>query len=341
MQAQEPRPPFVGLWSRLDGFEPDELRAALRSGAIVRGPLFRGTLHLVSERDWRALRPPAQPALSQAARVLGNRIGTIDVARVTAAARDLLADAPRTPGELRSLLHDAFPDEDERALGYVARMHVPVVAVPSEDRWCFPREPRVRLAEMTDGACASATPDELVRRYLAAFGPASVADAQEWSGMPGLRATFESLRSELACFADERGRELFDLPTAPRPPAETAAPVRFLPDFDNLMLAHADRSRVVADEHRPRVTTKNLRVNATVLHDGRVCATWSLQRRARTATLGVAPFARLSCERRAGQSSRRARPWLRRLSRMPGRWRSESRRHDRLPRPVAVRIAAP
>jgi hypothetical protein len=290
MQAQEPRPPFVGLWSRLDGFDPDELRAALRSGAVVRGPIFRGTLHLMSEHDWQLLRPAAQPALSQAARVLRERIGTIDVARVTTEARRLLAEAPRTAGELRALLHAAFPDEDERALGYVARMNVPVVAVVSEDRWCFPRDPLLRLAETTNGAAGA---EQLVRRYLAAFGPASVADAQEWSGVPGLRATFAAQRGELSCFADERGRELFDLPEAPRPPADTPAPVRFLPDFDNLVLAHADRSRLIADEHRARVTTRNLRVNATVLHDGRVRATWSLQRRARSATLEVTPFERL------------------------------------------------
>ena len=131
---------------------------------------------------------------------------------------------------------------------------------------------------------------ELVRRYLAAFGPARVADAQEWSGLRGLAAVFEALRPELLSFSDERGRELFDLPGAPRPPAETPAPVRFLPEFDNLVLAHADRSRVIADEHRPALTTKNLRVNATVLCDGEVCATWTVRRTARSATLEITPL---------------------------------------------------
>jgi hypothetical protein len=290
MQAQEPRPPFIGLWSRLAEFDPDDLRARIRDGALLRGPLFRGTLHLVSSRDWSLLRPPAQPALSAAARVLRERIGTIDAAAVAAAATELLAQAPRTAGELRTLLHAAFPAEDERALGYVARMHVPLVAVATDDAWCFARDPRLAPAPPGGGPPDVAA---LVRRYLAAFGPATVADAQAWSGVPGLAATFESLRGELECFADERGRELFDLPGAPRPDPDAPAPVRLLPEFDNLVLAHADRGRLIDERHRPRLTTRNLRVNATVLHDGRVCATWSLSRRGRTATLEVAPFARL------------------------------------------------
>jgi hypothetical protein len=168
-------------------------------------------------------------------------------------------------------------------------MHVPLVAVATEDRWCYPCDPRFVLAETgVDGDAAA-----LVRRYLAAFGPATVADAQEFSGVPGLRAAFASLRGELVTFADEAGRELFDLPDAPRPGAAADAPVRFLPEFDSLVLAHADRGRVIDDADRGRLTTKNLRVNATVLHDGRVCATWSLARRGRRAMLVVAPFRRL------------------------------------------------
>ena len=290
MQAQEPRPPFIGLWSRLAAFEPDELLAALRSGALVRGPLFRATLHLVSAADWAALRPVCEPVLERAARVLGERTRTLDLDALRVLARELLSQAPRTSAELRTLLHAAFPDCDERALGYAVRTHVPLVMVPSGDRFGFPRNPQLRFA---DPGRHGGDTGELVRRYLAAYGPASVADAQAWSGLTGLATAFEALRPELATFIDERGRELFDLRDAPRPGGETPAPVRFLPEFDSLVLAHADRSRLIADEHRRHLTTKNLRVNATVLYDGDVCATWTVRRSARLARLEVTQFAQL------------------------------------------------
>jgi hypothetical protein len=291
MQAQEPRPPFIGLWSRLRDFRPDELLEALRGGAVLRGPLFRATLHMVAEADWSVFRAPCQPALSRAMRVLGTRAQTLDLERLAEVSRGLLRERPRTAGELRALLHEAFPDEDQRALGYAVRTNLPLVMVATEDRWGFPRDARLRLAELTD---TSEDPGELVRRYLAAYGPASVADAQEWSGLVGLAPTFEALRPALARFSDERGRELFDLSDAPRPGAEAPAPARYLPEFDSLVLAHADRSRLIADEHRRHLTTKNLRVNATALYDGEVCATWSVKRTARAATLEITPFEKLS-----------------------------------------------
>jgi hypothetical protein len=291
MQAQEPRPPFVGLWSRLRDFRADELLGALRAGAVLRGPLFRATLHLVTEADWSVFRAPCQPALSRALRVLGTRAQTLDLERLAEVSRGLLGERPRTAGELRALLHEAFPDEDQRALGYAVRTNLQLVMVATEDRWGFPRDAQLRLAEATN---ASEDPGELVRRYLAAYGPASVADAQEWSGLVGLAPTFEALRPALARFSDERGRELFDLPDAPRPGAEEPAPARYLPEFDSLVLAHADRSRLIADEHRRYLTTKNLRVNATALYDGEVCATWTVKRTARAATLEITPFRSLS-----------------------------------------------
>jgi hypothetical protein len=291
MQAQEPRPPFLGLWSRLADFRHEELLEALRRRAVLRGPLFRATLHLVSEADWSVFRAPCQPALGRAMRVLGARAETLDVELLAETARGILAERPRTAGELRALLHEAFPDEDERALGYAVRTHVPLVMVPTEDRWGFPRDARFEVA---DPASTSEDPTELVRRYLGAYGPASVADAQEWSGLAGLAPTFEAMRAELAQFTDERGRACFDLRGAPRPSADTPAPPRFLPEFDNLVLAHADRSRLIADEHRRHLTTKNLRVNATVLYDGEVCATWMVRRTAKAATLELSPFRSLS-----------------------------------------------
>jgi hypothetical protein len=291
MQAQEPRPPFVGLWSRLEAFRPEQLLEALRAGEIVRGPLFRATLHLVTAADWSTFRSAAQPALTRGRRALGKRVEAIDVDAVAAAARELLEQAPRTAGELRTLLHAAFSEHEDRALGYTVRTSVPLTLVPSEDPFGFSRDPKLALAEPKPPL---GTAEDVVLRYLGAFGPASVADAQEWSGLLALAPVFAGLRERLVTFTDERGRELFDLPDAPRPPASTPAPARFLPDFDNLVLAHADRSRVIADEHRRHLTTKNLRVNATALFDGEACATWAIKRKARSATLELTPFASLS-----------------------------------------------
>jgi hypothetical protein len=130
----------------------------------------------------------------------------------------------------------------------------------------------------------------LIRRYLAAFGPATPADAQTWSGLQGLRPVFEAMRPSLVTFRSGDHKELFDLPEAPRPAEDIDAPVRFLPEFDSLVMAHAARNRLVDDEHRPRLVTRNLQVPATILVDGRIAGTWRIERKGNTATLAIEPF---------------------------------------------------
>jgi hypothetical protein len=181
---------------------------------------------------------------------------------------------------------------NERALGFAVRMCLPMVMVPTQDRWGFPRTAQFAPADGWLGAPPSGSPAvaELLLRYLEAFGPASAADAQTWSGLPALAEVLDGLRPRLRAFSDERGRELFDLPDAPRPDGDTPAPARFLPEFDNLVLAHADRTRIISDEHRPGLTTKNLRVRATFLWDGFARGTWDLERKRKTATLRLRPF---------------------------------------------------
>ena len=163
---------------------------------------------------------------------------------------------------------------------------------------------RFALAEELLGrGLAPAAPAALVTRYLGAFGPASAADVQTWSGVGAMKQVLDGMRDRLEVFADERGRELFDLPDAPRPGADVPAPVRFLPEFDNLVLAHDDRTRVIADEHRPLVTTKNLRVRATFLVDGVVAGAWTIAVKRGVATLTLEPF---GCARQArGQAADR------------------------------------
>jgi hypothetical protein len=167
-----------------------------------------------------------------------------------------------------------------------------MVMVPTGDRWAFPSVADFTLADtwLDEPIDQEAGPAALVRRYLAAFGPATAADVQTWSGLGGMKAVLEAIRPELHVVEDERGRELFDLPDAPRPAQDVPAPPRFLPEFDNLVLAHADRTRLLADEHRPAVVTKNLRVRATFLWDGEVRGTWTIERKKATATLHLAPF---------------------------------------------------
>ncbi|MFD0687468.1 winged helix DNA-binding domain-containing protein [Actinomadura fibrosa] len=291
MQAQEPKPPFLGLWTRVDGFQASDLHTAMHDRSLVRATMMRATLHLVTASDYIAFRTTMQPMLDTAMRVLGDRAAGLDLEQVVPAARAFLQEGPRTFNEVRAHLQEGFPDVNERALGYAVRMCVPLVMVPTEDRWGFPRTSRFALADTwLDAPLAPPALDSLMLRYLAAFGPASAADAQTWSGLPALGEVFDRLRPGLRVFADDKGRELFDLPDAPRPAEDVPAPARFLPEFDSLVLAHADRRRIIADAHRPSLTTKNLRVRAVFLWDGFAHGTWELEYKRRIATLRLRPF---------------------------------------------------
>lgn len=289
LQAQEPKPPFIGLWTRIEGFGADDLRAALRDGDVVRATLMRATLHLMSARDYAAFRTALQPALEGAmASILKARGEGIVVDDTLAAARKLLARGKKmTFNEIRDALSEQFPDVDHRALGYVTRTGLPLVMVPTDDTWGFPRDSEFRLA----GEVASkAATEELVRRYLAAFGPATPADMQIWSGLKGLKDVFAAIEDEL----DVLEGGLYDLPGAPRPGEDSDAPVRFLPAFDNMLLAHKDRTRIIDEEHRPKVVTKNLRIHPTFLVDGFAAGMWSIDAKKKSATLKLEPFGKLT-----------------------------------------------
>ncbi|MEV0234454.1 winged helix DNA-binding domain-containing protein [Nonomuraea sp. NPDC050786] len=281
LQAQEPRPPYLGVWSRLAGFARDDLHTALHARTLVRATMWRATLHLVTAADFAAFRPLLRPALEAAAR----RFDGLDFDAVLAAADRLLAAGPMTFNELRPRLLEEFPGANDRALGYTVRMLTPLIMVPTEDRWSFPRESAFGLPGIP---LAPAGVEALIERYLAAFGPATPADVQTWSGLRGLKQVMSGM--ELERVKDFTGRELYDLPDAPRPGGEAPAPVRFLPDFDTLILGHADRTRVLADEYKGLVATKNLRVKAVYLVDGFAAGTWQIKRAGRRAKLIVSPF---------------------------------------------------
>jgi hypothetical protein len=278
LQAQEPKPPFVGLWSRLDGFRREDLVKALHDRSVVRATLFRATLHIVSAGDFAALRATL-PLLDGALRTLGQRAEGLDTEKVLAAARKLLARGPLTFNEVRARLQEQFPEANDRALGYATRTGLPLVTVPSEDRWGFPRDTPFALADKWIDAkvATKPAPEALVRRYLGAFGPATAADVQTWTGVGGMKAVLAGMEDELAVFPVGRGRKLYDLPDAPRPEEDVPAPPRFLPEFDSLVLAHDDRSRLIPAEHKAKLITKNLRVRAAFLWDGMAAGTWTVE----------------------------------------------------------------
>jgi len=297
MQSQWPRSPFVGLWTRLKKFERAELLELLNKKKAVRGTMYRGTLHLLSADDYRQFRTVIQPLLTKGMRaIVSQRQAGIDTDAIVDAARAFLKKGPRTFEETRDHLVTVFPDTNDRAMGYIARMMLPLVMIPIDATWGFPTASQFGLAEQWMGRpiAKEAGAGLLILRYLAAFGPASVADAQTWSGLQGLKAEFEKLRPKLMVLRDERKRELFDLPDAPRPSEDVPAPVRFLPDFDNLLLGHQDRRRVIADAHKSRIFTPGLRVEPSVLVDGFAAASWKVERKKGVATLLIDPFETLA-----------------------------------------------
>lgn len=298
LQAQAPNPPYVGLWTRLAGFHPDELSHLILDRRAIRIALMRNTVHLVSARDCLALRPLTQPVLDRGLySTRANRAGIegMDVEALAAAGRELLEERPRTAKELGGLLQERWPDRDPAILARAIRHLLPLVQVPPRGVWGRSGPSTHTTAESWLGRPLDPDPslDELVLRYLGAFGPASVKDVRAWSGLTRLGEVIERLRPRLRAFRDERGNELFDLPDAPRPAPGTPAPVRFIPEFDNLILSHADRSRVIADDYRKLLASKNGMVPATVLVDGFVQGTWKIERRAK-ATLVIEAFETLA-----------------------------------------------
>lgn len=279
LQAQEPQDPYLGLWSRLSRFRPQELSDRLEDRQVVRIVVMRGTVHLVTAADCLVLRPLAQPILDkeiQRHRDHGPVVAKADLPEVLAFARPFLAE-PRTGAQLRAALAERF-GHDGAALAYACRNFLALVQVPPRGLWRRSAQVTVATAEAWLGRPLEAAPsiDDVVVRYLAAFGPATTADVAAWSGLTGLGEVIDRLRPMLRSFRDERGRALVDLPEAPRPDPGTPSPPRFLPTYDNLLLSHADRSRFVPPGNQAVPATAPVR--GTVLHDGWLAGTWSTDR---------------------------------------------------------------
>jgi hypothetical protein len=329
LQAQWPPAPYVGLWSRLARFSVAELEGALTDRRVVKATLMRGTLHLASAADYpafavatrearRALWPSTQRqalkamarSIREAARYVdGGGVGIADPAKTHEA---LLRHAatPRTRQQLVAFIAAQAKAPLEVAThlvwGFVAAFGM-FVHVPASGLWSSRRSGELVAARVALRGMKTPGHDEAVlhtvRRYLAAFGPASVDDVSSWTSLrtPPIRRAVETLGSEIRIFRDERGRTLYDLARAPRPSADVTAPVRFLPKWDSTLLAYtpAERVRILPETHRKAVIIKNGDVAQTFLVDGMVAGTWALVTKAREAVVEMRPFAKVSPADRA------------------------------------------
>ncbi|MGW2717485.1 winged helix DNA-binding domain-containing protein [Streptomyces sp. NPDC001492] len=299
LQAQNVKPPYYALAARLAGFNPEELSRLMADREVVRIVTMRSTIHTHTAADALTLRPLVQPARDRELTNFRKGLGGVDLDRLAALARELVEAEPRTMKQLREALLTEWPDADPQALAIAARCKLPLVQVTPRGLWGKSGQVALTTLEHWLGRAPAARPtapsaDATVLRYLAAFGPASVKDMQTWAGLTRLREVFERLRSQLVTFRDERGVELFDLPEAPRPDAETPAPPRFLPEFDNLLLSHADRTRVVPSEHWGRSWVGN-QAYCTFLVDGFLAGVW----RPAEGALVIEPFGTLTKAQRA------------------------------------------
>ncbi|HET9849526.1 MAG TPA: winged helix DNA-binding domain-containing protein, partial [Candidatus Dormibacteraeota bacterium] len=288
MQAQVPNAPYVGLWTRLEEFRPEELSDLIATRRAVRMGILRNTLHLLTARDALQLRPLFSRLLTRtlASSPFRRAVAGIDVSALEGEATRLMAEKPRTLQELGALLQQRWPGRDAMSLAYGIRHLVPLVQLPPRGLWRKGGRATWATAEQWLGRPLATRPsvERLVLRYLRAFGPATVADMSAWSGLTGLRPVFDRMRPQLRTFQDEAGRELFDLPDGPLPDPETPAPPRFLPEWDNLVIGHDDRTRVIAFDHRHMIG------NGMFLVDGLLAGVWRIENQHGRARLTISSF---------------------------------------------------
>lgn len=299
LQAQAPMPPYFALWARLKNFRPQELSNLIENRLVVRIVVMRGTVHALSASDALALRPLVQQIMDRDLRTNSQyRAGLagVDLDALGAAGRTLVEERPLTQAQLRPHLAELFPDNDPNALAHGVRGLLPLVQVPPRGVWGKSGQPSLTTLDSWVGRPVESAPsiEKMLLRYLAAFGPASVRDAQAWSGLTRLGEVVDRLRSQLRVFRSDAGVELFDLPDAPRPDEATPAPVRILAPFDNVLLSHADRGRIVDDGPRKALFSVNGIVSPAVLVGGRVAGLTRINASNGDAKLEVRPLVGLT-----------------------------------------------
>lgn len=295
LQGQVSEGPYQGLWSRLAGFRHEDLTELIVERTLVRATSLRATLHLHSVDDLLGLRPHVQPTLDRMWQsAFGRRFGDNDAAAVRKAGVKLLNKAPTTGGALGKALQAQFPDGEPLAKSTLLQVKEILIQVPPTRLWGSGHAPVLARAEnwVPKPHRRPLKLDELVLRYLRAYGPASVGDMQSWSGIGKLAPVFAALGDRLRTYAGEDGRVLYDLADAALPDADVEAPVRFLPDYDNAILGYERRERIVSagDQKRLAALTRSFRA---VLVDGVVAGSWSIGRKKQDATLTLTPFRRL------------------------------------------------
>lgn len=299
MQAQVPTDPYTALWSRIEGFKAEELSELIAERRAVRAVgLMRTTIHLVSARDALTIRSLMQPVLDKAWQYspFSRTLAGADVSEVVAAGLELLAERTNVATELGKRLQERWPEADANSMGYAIRFLVPVLQPPPRGLWGKGGLAFVETIERWLGRPLDPSPsvDDIVVRYLAAFGPATTKDVQVWSWLTGMREVLERLRPRLRTFRDEKGRELFDVPDAPYPDPDAPAPVRFLPEYDNIALSHDDRTRVI-----DRKFTEDIWMRGSILVDGFIRGTWRIDTKRGESILQIGLFDSLTSSDRA------------------------------------------
>lgn len=299
LQAQDVLPPYVGLWARLDGFDPHGLSRLLEERALSRIVLMRGTIHLVTAADCLGLRPLLQDRLERLMKTADwyRRCADVDRGVLVSAASEALEDGPLDGKALGAALATRFPGHTSGDLVNMVRLLMPLLQTPPRGLWKRTGSPTYALAADWHGApLVPYDPADVVRRYLRAFGPATAADVTTWSGLTGIRSVLAGMPDELVEHEDEHGRTLYDLAGLPLADADEPAPVRLLGKYDNLWLSHADRSRVTEPGRRAAWTGLNGGTGATVFVDGMLEGLW----RQVNGRVEVELFRRLTRAERAG-----------------------------------------
>jgi Winged helix DNA-binding domain len=294
MQAQAPNLPYIGLWARIQGFRHEELSELVRSRRAVRISLMRNTIHLMTTEDALGLKPLFQPLHERGffrSSPWGRLAKEVDYKALLEAGHEIMGERPRSVAQLAKLLDQRFPGHDAVALAYGVRYLLPMVFATPRGIWKAGGLVTLTTVEAWLGSATTPaiSPDELILRYLAAFGPASPGDMRAWSGL-AMRPAFDRLRPRLRVFRDEHEIELFDLPRAPRPAPGTPAPVRFLPDYDNILLAHSDRTRIMAPGQHLGLFSAAGIMKGSVLVDGFVRAAWKPIKDKLGTALVITPF---------------------------------------------------